>query len=653
MSGPNGHVAGATGRDPILTEIVRNGLVAITEQMKSNLMRTAYSMIIYEAQDFTVGLFNRAGETISIGIGLPMFVRGMSDTVKAMIRRFGHDGLRDGDVLVTNDAYLTGSHLNHVTFVVPVFVDGAVVGFSACMAHWADIGGALDGMTKDIYSEGLQLPLLKAWDAGRRNDDLMAIIAMNVRIADRAMGDLNAQVAAVRLGARRLLQLLNRHGAARVLDAIEGILDNAAALARERVRAIPDGVYEAESFMDDDGVDQKQRIPMKVRVIVAGERMTIDLSEVSAQVKGFYNSGEASGRACCQVAFKCLTTPLDLPINDCAFRPLDIILPAGRVVSAVRPAPMRWWMTFPMTIVDTIFAALAPALPEQSIAGHHADLLSAALNGMNPADNRFFVLSGGLTGGGWGARHGADGMSATIAMNDGDTHNSPVEQVEVKYPMLIESYRLRDDSGGAGRWQGGLGTEKVVRATAPFNFNAQVDRVVCRPWGLFGGHPGAGNAVAVRAGGRELRFPSGKVLGRRLETGDAYILRAGGGGGYGSPLDRPVEQVAHDLTEGYISAARATGCYGIVFSAGGGIDHAASAAERARRRAARSDLPPDAVEDEDDGTDAGAYLGGGLSRGAMIFSVRCGCCAVTWSPDDFNGSNASDTTNDPTNGRRP
>ena len=613
--------------DPILTEIVRNGLVAITEQMKSNLMRTAYSMIIYEAQDFTVGLFNRAGETISIGIGLPMFVRGMSDTVKAMIVRYGHDRMNPGDVLVTNDAYLTGSHLNHVTFVVPVFADGEVVAFSACMAHWADIGGALDGMTKDIYSEGLQLPILKAYAAGQPNEDVLAIIRMNVRIPDRAMGDLNAQIGAVRLGARRLDRLIAKHGVRQVLGAIAEIMDNAEALARQQVRSIPDGTYVAESFMDDDGVEQKKRIPIKVTITVAGDEMTVDLSEVSEQVKGFYNSGEAAGRACCQVAFKCLTTPLDLPINDGSFRPLKIILPPGRVVSAVRPAPMRWWMTFPMTIVDTIFAALAPAIPERSIAGHHADLLSAALNGINPATGKFFVLSGGLTGGGWGAKRGADGMSATIAMNDGDTHNSPVEQVEVKYPMLIEGYRLRDDSGGAGEWQGGLGTEKIVRATAPFMFNAQVDRVYCRPWGLFGGHPGAGNEVSVLVGEREMRFPSGKVLGRQLQANDAYVLRSGGGGGYGSPLQRPLEKVRHDLDQGYITRKRAEGCYGVVFKGDGPeFDVGATRVERESRLRKDLDVVPQAIADDDSGDDK--YLGAGFTQGAAMFSVRCYCSVV-------------------------
>ena len=413
MSDPSVPATPAQRADPVVTEIVRNAVIAITEEMKTNLMRTAYSMVIYEAQDFTVGLFDVRGGIISIGIGLPTFIRGMSDTVKAMLEHFGEQGMVPGDVLVTNDAYITGSHLNHITLVVPVFDDGALIAFSACMAHWADIGGALNIITRDIYSEGLQVPILKMYRAGQINEDLLAILKMNVRIPERAIGDLHAQTATVQTGARRFLELIGRYGRAPVLDGIAAIMDHSEALARKHVASIPDGVYEAESFMDDDGVDQAQRIPIRVKVTVAGDEMTVDLTGVGAQVKGFYNSGAAAGRGCCQVAFKCITSGLEKPINEGSFRPLKIILPPGRVVSATKPASMRRWMTYPMTVIDTIFKALAPAIPEQVIAGHHAELMTAALHGHHPDDGKMFIVTGGgLIGGGWGAKKGADGASA-------------------------------------------------------------------------------------------------------------------------------------------------------------------------------------------------------------------------------------------------
>ena len=368
------------------------------------------------------------------------------------------------------------------------------------------------------------------------------------------MGDLRAQVAAVKTGERRFVELLRKYGRDAVLASIEAIFDQSEAAAREQVRAIPDGVYEAESFMDDDGIDLGRRIPIRVKVVVDGDSMTIDLSGVSDQVRGFYNSGEAAGIACAQVAFKCLNAALELPINDGCFRPLTVIVPPGKVVNATRPAPMRWWMTFPMTVVDTVFKALAPAIPTKVIAGHHADLVIASSHGRIPKDRRFFLYLGGLIGGGWGAKHNEDGMSATIAINDGDTHNGPSEQLEAKYPLLVERYALRTDSGGAGRQRGGLGTEQRMRVLADIMFNTQIERVDCRPWGLFGGLSAKGNEVALRHGeGEEKVFTTGKVFSQVLRAGDVWTLRSGGGGGFGRPLDRRLEDVEDDVRQGYVT----------------------------------------------------------------------------------------------------
>jgi N-methylhydantoinase B len=551
--------------DPVLTEIVRNGVIAVTEEMKTNLMRTAYNIIIYEALDFTTGLFTTEGETVSIGIGLPMFIRGMAETVKAKIAHFGRDGIREGDIYVTNDAYLTGSHLNHVTLTLPIFHKKKLAGFSCCMAHWLDIGGTLGGMTTDIYSEGLQLPILKYQDRGTVNEDIVAIIRQNVRLPSRAMGDLRAQVTAVKTGERRFLQLLDRYGADAVQGCIAKIMDHAADLARERTRSIPDGVYEAESYMDDDGIEVGKPVPIRVRVEVKGGEMTVDLSAVSKQVRGFYNSGITTGHACAQVAYKCLTSPTDYPINDGSFRSLKTIVPPGRVISATRPAPMRWWMTYPMTIVDTIFKALAPAIPDRVIAGHHADLLVAGYHGINPKTREFFIGNFGPLGGGWGAKRSQDGVSGTVCINDGDTHNSPNEQSEVKFPIVVERYALVPDSGGAGRHRGGLGVERVVRARTHITLNTQIERAHCRPWGLEGGGEGSGNAVALRLGGAwKEDFPNAKVLVAQLKPGDAFRLRSGGGGGYGAPHARPPAAVRDDVRQGYVSVEAAAEYYGVV-----------------------------------------------------------------------------------------
>jgi N-methylhydantoinase B len=573
--------------DPVVTEIVRNGIIAVTEEMKTNLMRTAYNIIIYEALDFTTGLFTPEGETVSIGIGLPMFIRGMAETVKAKIRHFGRDNIKPGDIYVTNDSYLTGSHLNHVTLTLPIFHKRVLVGFSCCMAHWLDIGGTLGGMTTDIFSEGIQIPILKLHKGGVVNDDVVDIIRQNVRLPSRAMGDLRAQVTAVKTGERRFLQLIERYGREPVLDAIVAIMDQAEALARARTRTIPDGTYEAESYMDDDGIDIGKPVPIRVRVIVKGDEMTIDLSEVSRQVRGFYNSGITTGHACAQVAYKCLTSPTDYPINDGSFRSLKAIVPPGRIVSATRPAPMRWWMTYPMTIVDTVFKALSPAIPARVIAGHHADLLVAACHGINPKTQEFFIANFGPLGGGWGAKHNEDGVSATVCINDGDTHNGPNEQAEAKFPLVVEGYRLVPDSGGAGRHRGGLGVERVIRARTNMTMNTQIERAHCRPWGLNGGLDATGNQVALRLGGTwKTDFPNAKVLVAQLKTGDAFRVRSGGGGGYGPPLERPVAVVAADVRQGYVSREAAAELYGVVIDPGTfEADLAATERLRAARRA--------------------------------------------------------------------
>ena len=551
--------------DPVTTEIIRNGVLAVTEEMKTNLMRTAYNIIIYEALDFTVGLFTPEGETVSIGLGLPMFIRGMAETIKAKIEHFGIENIYPGDILVTNDGYVTGSHLNHVTFSLPIFQDKELVGFACCMGHWIDIGGQLGGVTTDIYSEGIQIPILKYQSRGVVNRDLEEIIRMNVRIPSRAMGDLRAQITAVKTGERRFLELVNRYGKDAVRDSIAAIMDQTEAYTREQTLSIPDGVYEAESYMDDDGLNIGTPIPIRVKAIVEGDEMTIDLTGVSNQVQGFFNSGPATGVACAQVAYKCLTSGTDYPINEGAFRSLKTIVPLGKVVSAVRPAALRSWMTTPMTVIDTVFKAVASAIPDRTIAGHHADLVVCSFFGINPKASEFYLGNFGPLGGGWGAKMNEDGVSATVCINDGDTHNSPNEQVEAKFPVLVESYSLIQDSGGPGRYRGGLGAERVVRARYDVTFNTRIERAHCVPWGLKGGGDATGNAVALDLDGRwNEDLPNAKVALARLVDGDGFRLRSGGGGGFGPARSRPIASVVDDVREGYVSVAAAKEHYKVV-----------------------------------------------------------------------------------------
>jgi N-methylhydantoinase B len=439
----------------------------------------------------------------------------------------------------------------------------------------------LRGATQDIYSEGLQMPIVKIFKAGTQDQELTDIIRTNVRFPGLAMGDFRAQIASIRTGERRFLDLLSRYGRDAVLDSIERIYDQSERLARASVATIPDGVYEAESFMDDDGATIGQPIPIKVRVVVDGEHMTVDLSEVSRQVGGYFNSGATAGRSAAEVAFKCLTSPLWLPINHGSFRPLKVVLPPGRVISAQKPAATRMWMTIPMTVVDTVFRAIAPAIPERTIAGHHADLCVASTYGVDPKTGKFFFGFVGPAGGGWGAKYDSDGMNGVICLNDGDTHNGPVEASEAKAPIVVEEHSLIQDSGGPGKFRGGLGIHRPIRSLVPTSFNSQTERTQCAPWGLFGGVAAAANRVyVIRSGGRVEQPSNGKMVGVQLAAGDSYCTDSGGGGGFGDPFERPPDNVHQDVLQGYVSLDSAERDYGVVI-VNGSVDHEATRQLRA------------------------------------------------------------------------
>src|SRR6185312_15296883 len=452
-------------------------------------------------------------------------------------------------------------------------------------------------VTTDIYSEGIQIPIVKYQRRGEVNQELVDIIAMNVRLPEKALGDLRAQIVAVTTGERRYLELVGRYGWQAVHDSFRVIMDQSEALARANTLNIPDGVYEAESFMDDDGLDVGEPVPIRVKIEKRGEEMTIDLSDVSKQVRGFYNSGVTTGIACAQVAFKCLATPTDYPVNEGSFRNLDVKMPMGTVVSAERPAPMRVWMTYPMTVIDTIFKAMAKAIPDRVASGHHADLVFPNIHGVSPADGKFYIVGIGPLGGGWGAKSSEDGVSATVCINDGDTHNSPSEQLESKFPVVVERYCLRQDSGGAGRNRGGLGTEMVVQALAPFSLTTRIDRVHCRPWGLAGGDEAAGNGIGIRSAGEwKTDFANAKVFNVRLRKGDAYMMQSGGGGGFGPAIERDPELVARDVRLGYVSRLAAQNDYGVALHNDGTIDAVATEALRRELPLGRRVTPPPADE---------------------------------------------------------
>ena len=549
--------------DPITVEVVRNAVVAYADEMANVLCKSAYNMMIFEVRDYCCGLIDVRGRMISQNRGgLPIFLADLGVAVEDGVAKWGIEGFAEGDVLVMNHGHVCGQHLNNVVVYAPCFHQGRLIGFAANRAHWVDIGGGRQGFgsnaTTEIYSEGLQMRSLKIYRAGEPDDTLFQIIRDNIRYPEASLGDLRAQIASCRMGARRYAELVGRYGLETVEAAVAIVWDQAERAVRAVVERIPDGTYVAESFLDNDGRNLDKPLRVKVTVRVEGSRFTVDFSEMNPQVPSPLNSGRSGGIAAARVAFKALTSP-DLDVNEGCFKPLEVVLPEGTMLSARPPAALGQWSIALPTVIYTILKALAPAVPERVPAAHKGDMGGCSFFGFAPDGSRFLLMN--IFGGGWGGRPHEDGESAAVSVCQGDVRNTPVELQEIKYPFLIERHALRPDSGGAGARRGGLGIALTYRCLAPCRGNVNFDRTVTPPWGLHGG--GAGDiskAVIERADGRvETVFKATDV---EFRPGDRITFLTAGGGGYGDPKARDRAALEADVALGLVTAQAAARDYG-------------------------------------------------------------------------------------------
>ena len=553
-----------TEAHPITVEVVRNAIVAYADEMATALCKSAYNMMIYEVRDYCCGLIDLDGRMISQNRGgLPIFLADLGIAVEDGVKRWTLEGFAPGDVLIMNHGYVCGQHLNNVVIYCPVFHEGEIVAFTANRAHWVDIGGARIGFgssaTTEIFAEGIQMRSLKIFEAGKRNETLWQIIQDNVRFPESCLGDLRAQIASCQLGARRYSELLSRYGRATVEACIARIWDQADLAVRKVVETIPDGTYTAESFLDNDGRNLDQPLRIKVTVKIEGSVMSIDFSEMNPQTQSPINSGRSGGLAAARVAFKALTSP-DLDVNEGCFRALDVILPEGTMLSARPPAALGLWSIALPTVIDTILKALAPALPQKIPAAHKGDMGGCSFYGTREDNSRFLLMN--IFGGGWGGRPTEDGESASVSVCQGDVRNTPVELQEIRYPFIVETHALRNDSGGVGKNRGGLGVELTYRCLRPCQVNINFERTKNPPWGLHGGGNGGSNYALIRHadGSPETRVLKGTQI--QLQAGDSVAFFTAGGGGYGDPRERPAEALQFDVAEGFVSADSAARDYG-------------------------------------------------------------------------------------------
>jgi len=545
--------------DPITVEIIRCALKAAANEMSAVLKKTAYNMMIYEVQDYCVSVLDDEGRTMAQNEGaLPIFLADLGVAVQDGIEVYGKENIHPGDVFLVNHPEICGQHLNNMAVYTPFFWESKLRCFLAVRAHWIDVGGGSTGfgssMTRDVYEEGLQVRSVKIYDAGRPNTEVLRLIEDNIRFPESSMGDLRAQIACCRTGEERLAEICRKYGAAVFEEAVRTIWDQTDKLVRESVRAIPDGVYRASSFLDDDGRDFNKTIPIKVAVEVRGDELTVDFSEVADQVSGFINCGASGGMAAARVAFKALTSPRS-EVNEGSFRALKVVLPPGKLLSAKRPAPIGGWSLSLPTVLDTIIRALAPVLPERIPAAHKGDMGGYAIFGTHPKTGRRYVCQN-IIGGGWGGRPFEDGASSAVSMCQGDVKNTPVELQELYYPLLYECHAFRPDSGGAGKFRGGIGVEVRVRPLHDMLVSRNTDRIKCPPWGLFGGAEGKTNATFIQRNGKQETL-AGKFSHMLVHPGETVTFLTAGGGGYGAPPERDASAVKRDVALGYVSGEKA------------------------------------------------------------------------------------------------
>ena len=557
-----------TTLDPVTLEVIRNALPAVANEMAADLQRTSYNMMIYEVRDYCTALLNTKGELISQNVGgVSHFVADLGVIVVDGMKRYGKDGFKPGDVIITNHQAVAGQHLNNVVIYMPYFYKGELLMFAMVRAHWIDVGGSSTGFgagptVADPWFEGLQLDQLKIYEEGKLNETLYRVLKDNIRFPESSLGDMKSQMAACRLAARRMDELFDKYGRDTILAAIDRIFDETERKCRNVVSQLADGVYEAHAALDDDGMLKGEPVPIKVKVTIASGQMTIDLSGCSKERKAAINSRTLAGA---RVAYKALTGPLD-PVNEGSFRALDVIIPEGSIMMARFPAPMSGWSLIVPMVVDTIVKALSQAMRDRAPAGHHGLLGGAVVFfGIHPKTKRRFVVQS-IEGGGWGGRPTEDGESATVSVCQGDVRNGSIEGIELKCPVLVQSRGLRQDSCGPGKHRGGLGIDMRVRNLVEGRWNFEhARRLQCPPWGLWEGKPGEPGGYLLRLPGENDFKP---MVGAHIPVPlDAEaIVRTGGGGGWGNPLDRDPQLVREDVLEQFISRAAAREHYGVVLS---------------------------------------------------------------------------------------
>ncbi|WP_257349826.1 hydantoinase B/oxoprolinase family protein [Pseudalkalibacillus decolorationis] len=552
--------------NPFTIEIIKDSLMSIGDEMFYALARTSMSPIIYEVLDYACGLTNAKGKLISQGNGVASFIGMLSPMVESVLERY-NDGkdLKDGDIIIINDPYVGGgSHLSDVGLVMPIFHKGELVAFSANKGHWTEVGGKDAGSfttdSTEIYQEGLQLPGVKLFHEGNVNQAVVDIIESNVRFPDLSLGDMWAQVAALKTGAKRFIELCDKYGKDLVEASIEHLLDQGEQLARKELTKLPIGSFTAETYIEDNAGGPYK---VQVKVTITDDAFICDFRGTHPQVSTPVNCSYYGLLASVRVMYLGVIRPTQ-NVNDGFFAPLKIITDERSIVSAERPAPVSMNFEGRICGAEAIWEALAPVTPDRLTAGHLMSVCSVVLTG-NHQDSKdpFLIVEPSV--GGWGAGQGMDGARGQFCMGPGETYNVPIEVAETRYGVMVDEYNFRCDGAGAGEYIGGSG---VIRSYQALSDNQKLSVIFGRhkfaPWGMKDGESGSPNYVFIKKANGETDGPFGITARYPLNKGDVVQLVTATGGGYGNPYDRPAEKVAKDAKNGYITLEQAKETFGVM-----------------------------------------------------------------------------------------
>ena len=549
--------------DSITVEVIKGALTYAAEEMGTVLRNSAYSPNIKERMDFSCTLFDHKKRLAAQAEHIPVHLGSMQLAVQKGLGKF-KGKLDNGDMILFNDPYISGTHLPDITLICPIFHEHKIVAYSANKAHHSDVGGkapgSMAGDATEIYQEGIIIPPVKFVKRKSIDKEIASILLSNIRTPDIRLGDLRAQMAANLLGKQRVLELVDRYGVETFHEAMEDIMNYSERRMRIEISKMPKGNYSAEDYLENTGTSNK-KVKIKVTITIKKNQLIIDYTGTDKQVNGPVNAVLGVTLSGVYYALRCLTDP-EIPMNDGCYRPVKIHVPQGSLMNPTPPAPVAGGnVETSQRNVDVLLKAFAQILPEKVCAACQGTMNNIALGGINPENGKPWTFYETIAGG-FGGRRGIDGVDA-IHTHMTNTMNTPVEAIETVYPIRFLKYELRKDSGGPGKWRGGVGLERSWMLLAPSTtLSVLAERTKISPWGLYGGKSGAkGEYYIIKPNGKRIKLKSKCTV--KVEKGDIFVVKTPGGGGYGNPMEREPERVLHDVLNGLVPLEAAKKDYGV------------------------------------------------------------------------------------------